>query len=222
MSESDREMAVFGVERVAERKRLLGLCGLAGAGKDSLAQVLVHSHGFQAVSFSGILKDVAAAVFCWDRRMLEGDTEESRAWRERVDPWWADRLSMPDLTPRMVLQRVGTDLFRAHFHDDMWVAHLERRLALMAGSNVVITDCRFENEVALVRRLGGRVVRVVRPPLPAWFAEYELGTGTVPEGVHRSEYCWVRAGFDTEVLNDGPDLASLEARAHALLSAPKL
>lgn len=187
---------------------LLAVCGLQGAGKDTLAAVLVERHGFAKLSFGTAIKDVCAALFGWDRGLLEGVTPESRAWRETVDEWWAARLGMPGLTPRKALQVVGTDVVRGAFHDDMWVAALER--TLRHHPRVVITDCRFPNEVRMVRRHGGKLVHVRRGPLPDWFEPYRAGRiEAPPPGVHVSEYAWAREEFDAAIDNDG-DVGALE------------
>ena len=83
---------------------ILGVTGLIGSGKDTIADYLVTEHGFKRISFAASLKDAVAAVFNWDRELLEGTTKQSRQWREQVDTWWADRLQMSNLTPRWVLQ----------------------------------------------------------------------------------------------------------------------
>jgi hypothetical protein len=140
---------------------IVALCGLIGAGKDTAADYLIERHSFKKLSFAGALKDAVSVVFNWDRQMLEGSTKESREWRESIDQWWAGRLNLPHLTPRFVLQYFGTDLFRNHFHNDIWIASLENKL-LSAKGNIVITDCRFKNELELFGKLGGHVVRIKR------------------------------------------------------------
>jgi hypothetical protein len=136
---------------------IIGICGFIGSGKDTAANYLVGWHGFRRDSFAGALKDAVAAVFGWDRELLEGLTTEARAWREQVDPWWAKRLNMPDLTPRWVLQYWGTEVCRQGFHDDIWIAALENRLRTRAG-HTVISDVRFPNEVASIRNAGGQII----------------------------------------------------------------
>ena len=42
---------------------IIGICGLIGAGKDTIADYLVNVHGFRRESFAGTLKDAVAAVF---------------------------------------------------------------------------------------------------------------------------------------------------------------
>jgi len=147
---------------------IIGVCGLIGSGKDTIADYLQNIHHFRKESFAHTLKDAVASIFGWDRDLIEGRTRESREWREQVDPWWADRLNMPHLTPRYVLQVWGTEVARRGFHDDIWIASLENKLR-KTRDDVVISDCRFPNEIAAIRRAGGIVIRVTRGLEPTWF-----------------------------------------------------
>ena len=106
---------------------IIGVCGLIGAGKDTVADYLVNIHEFRRESFAGTLKDAVSAVFGWDRIMLEGRTRASRAWREQPDQWWSQRLGR-EITPRWILQYWGTEVCRRSFHDDIWIASLENKL----------------------------------------------------------------------------------------------
>jgi len=188
---------------------IIGICGFIGSGKDTAANYLVGWHGFRRDSFAGALKDAVAAVFGWDRELLEGSTLESRAWRETVDPWWAERLQMTHLTPRWVLQYWGTEVCRQGFHDDIWIAALENRLRQRTG-HTVISDVRFPNEITAIRNQGGRIIWVQRGALPEWYdlaAESNHGTfnhmKTAYPEVHASETSWVGTKFDAEVDNNG-------------------
>ena len=147
---------------------IIGVCGFIGSGKDTIADYLVNIHQFRRESFANSLKDAVSQVFGWDRDMLEGRTRQSREWRERVDPWWAKRLNMPDLTPRWVLQYWGTEVCRRAFHDDIWIAALENKLR-SSNDDRVISDCRFPNEINSIKAAGGIVVRVVRGVEPDWY-----------------------------------------------------
>jgi len=183
---------------------LIALVGRAGSGKTTVARLLTSAHGFREESFSAPLKDAVASAFGWERRMLDGDTPESRAWREQVDRWWATRLNMPALTPRFVLQYVGTDLLRAGFHEDIWVASLQRRLhRYSTEERVVVSDIRFPNEAEAVRLAGGLVVRVVR---------------SVERGTHASEAGGDAIEADRELQNDGT-LEELRAHIDSLVES---
>ncbi len=184
---------------------IIGVCGLIGSGKDTIADYLVNIHQFRRDSFAASLKDAAAAVFGWDRDMLEGRTRSSREWREQVDSWWAHRLGMPHLTPRWVLQYWGTEVCRRGFHEDIWVASLENKLR-RSSDDVVISDCRFPNEVAALRRSGGYVIRVHRGKTPEWWpiavSNHDLMLQRYPS-VHASEWAWAATNFDRVIPNHG-------------------
>ena len=195
--------------------KIIGICGFMGSGKDTIADYLVNVHGFKRESFANSLKDAVATTFNWDREMLEGRSKQSRLWREQVDAWWAKRLDMPNLTPRWVLQYFGTEVVRNGFHDDMWIASLENRLA-QSTDDIVITDCRFPNELKAIRAAGGQCVRVKRGPEPQWYefaVQYNKGpkrnmTWALSRGqledqqIHPSEYSWVGQEFDCIFEND--------------------
>jgi hypothetical protein len=189
---------------------IIGVCGFIGSGKDTVADYLVNFHGFRRESFANSLKDAVAHVFGWDRTMLEGRTKQAREWREQVDPWWSERLNMPHLTPRWILQYWGTEVCRQGFHDDMWIASLENKLRT-SGDDVVISDCRFPNEIKSIKDAGGIIVCVERGIRPHWYdvAIQANKGGTkaqawlTKEGIHASETSWVGTKFDRTFDNNG-------------------
>lgn len=195
---------------------IIGVCGFIGSGKDTIADYLTNYHGFRRESFANTLKDAVSQVFGWDRTMLEGRTKQAREWREQVDPWWAERLKMPNLTPRLVLQLWGTEVCRRGFHDDIWIASLENKLRT-STDDVVISDCRFPNEIKSIKDAGGIIVWVKRGELPEWYdAALSLNRGQIQNmtwalskdklaklGIHASETAWVGTEFDAVLENDG-------------------
>jgi hypothetical protein len=193
---------------------IIGFVGLIGAGKDTAADYLVNFYGFRRDSFASTLKDAISNVFGWDRTLLEGRTKEAREWREQVDTWWADRLGIPQLTPRWILQYWGTDVCRKAFHDDIWIASLENKMR-KTSDNIVISDVRFPNEISAIHNAGGIVVRVKRGEDPAWFKSAEdYNKGPSNSGwsigklqlerahIHASEYSWVGGDIDFTVYNN--------------------
>lgn len=179
---------------------VIAICGFQGAGKDTLADQLIKNHGYIKLSFAGTLKDIVSIIFGWDRNMLEGATKESRAKREIVDEWWASRLNMPNLTPRWVLQHFGTELFRENFHQDIWIACIEKKISQYP--KVVITDCRFPNEIETLKKLGAKLVHIYRNELPPWFNDYKNGRCEPPVDLHPSEWSWIKNEFDYVINNN--------------------
>ena len=201
--------------------KIIGICGLIGGGKGTVADILVGEFGFEKLSFADTLKDTVAAVFSWPRYLLEGDTKESRDWRETVDHWWEARLAMPNLTPRWVLQYWGTDVFREHFHQDIWIASLEYKLSRAKKStahynNIVIPDTRFPNEINMIRKLGGEVWGVKRGEDPDWLINL-ITKGEEPNDIHPSEWSWVTENIDHVIGNNGT-IAELKDKVSILLN----
>ena len=203
---------------------IIGVCGFIGSGKDTVADYLVNFHEFRRESFASTLKDAVASVFGWDRTMLEGRTAQAREWREQVDPWWAERLDMPTLTPRWVLQYWGTEVCRRAFHDDIWIASLENKLRT-SKDNVVISDCRFPNEIQSIRDAGGKIVWVQRGELPDWYdtaIEANLGHNYAVQDlkmrkIHASETAWVGTNFDT-IIDNNRSIDDLYQQAKLIVS----
>jgi hypothetical protein len=194
---------------------IIGFVGFIGSGKDTAADYLVNFHEFRRDSFANTLKDAVAAVFGWDRTMLEGRTKMAREWREQVDPWWAERLKMPNLTPRWILQYWGTEVCRKAFHDDIWIASLESKLR-NSKDNIVISDVRFPNEIKAIHNAGGKVIRIKRGPEPEWYDDaananagdkymgWAIGKKRLETlKIHASETAWVGGDIDVTITNDG-------------------
>lgn len=199
---------------------IIGIAGFIGSGKDTLADYLVNFHQFRRDSFAAPLKDAAAAIFGWDREMLEGRTKQARIKREEVDAWWAEKLNIPGFSPRMALQIMGTEAMRQVFSDNIWTASLERRMR-DTMDDTVISDCRFANEMRAIKDSGGIVVRITRGPNPDWYSIAETANQHVWNGtpastestkaaqqlkaldIHASEHSWIGAPFDAVIDNNG-------------------
>jgi hypothetical protein len=178
---------------------LIGLVGFAGSGKDTVANILNDVHKYEKTAFADPLKDAVSIIFDWPRYLLEGDSESSRTFREKPDPYWSEKFGK-DFTPRMALQRLGTEACRQTFHQDIWILNLEKRISNQ--NNVVVTDVRFPNEIEFIKKMGGHVVRVKRGDEPEWwnYAKHD-NDGNTYDGstlmtvhfpnIHVSEWAWI-------------------------------
>ena len=209
---------------------IIGITGLIGSGKDTVAKLFVKSHGCAQDSFAAPLKDMCASIFGWDREMLEGDTIDSRDFRETPDLYWTKKLGIDSFTPRLALQLLGTDIMRTHFNENIWLSSLEYRMrkALNTSKCVVVSDARFVNELSLIKDLGGIVINVKRNELPDWY-EYAYKAnveGHVPSkhimntrfsNVHSSEWNWIGFEFDYEIENNTTieHLSDVVSKIHA-------
>jgi hypothetical protein len=185
---------------------IIGICGLIGSGKGTVGDILVEQ-GFTKVSFADKLKDGVATIFGWNRAMLEGDTDESRNWREQPDDFWSQETGR-NITPRIVLQEFGTECMRDGFDDSIWVSLLKKQMLDNPG-DYVIPDVRFRNEQDMIRELGGEIWRVQRGDVPEWYGCAMLDNTTGSNlmesyDVHVSEYKWIDMNnkFNTTIYNN--------------------
>lgn len=207
---------------------IFGISGFIGCGKSTVATQLMEEFGFRKDSFATNLKDACALIFDWPRHLIEGDTKESREWREITDDWWSKKLNIPNFNPRLALQLIGTNALRNHFNADLWFLTLENRIRKNPNQHVVISDVRFPNELKFIKDQGGILVKINRGPLPVWYETAlmanrgnsiagEIMEKTYP-AAHFSEWAWVGAiDYDYELNNNGT-LESLKSDVRNIVS----
>jgi len=183
---------------------IIGISGFQSSGKDTIADYLVKEHGFVKLSFASALKDIVAIIFGWSRERLEGLKVEDRQWREEIDHKWAKTLNIPCLTPRYVLQYLGTEVFRNHFHTDIWTKIVENQLSFY--ENVVVSDCRFANEIEMIKQNGGKIIQVHR-------YDHVLDI----DAKHPSELEWTKCHYDRVIKNNGT-IEDLHIKVNLILS----
>lgn len=181
--------------------KVIGLCGAAGAGKDTAASLM---DGHRAIAFADVLYQEVAQAYCCDvEELRDRDAKEvPQMWLtgidcedegfcnylESVDIWQSDADACKPCSPRQILQWWGD--YRRAQDPDYFVKAV--RLEVCAGMRkVVITDVRFANEAALIRQLGGEIWQIVRPGVAAG------GTG------HKSDTDGSEFAPDRVIVNDG-------------------
>jgi hypothetical protein len=183
---------------------VIGLAGLKGCGKSTVAQHLASEHGFARIRFAAPLKSMISRLLeemglghhqAW--HLIEGDHKETPT------PLFMGQ------TPRHAMQTLGTEWGRDLIGPDFWVACWrlmvdKARLDAMADQctdapvlKIIAEDCRFPNEAAAIRALGGKVVWIDRPGLAA--------TG------HASENSLTAADCDAVIRNDAAILDLTQA-----------
>ena len=122
---------------------LIGLAGKARCGKDTVGDILVAEHDFERVSFAGPLKDAVRTIL----GMSPGTLEEFKD--KELD-------FLDGVTPRRMLQTLGTEWGRETIHPEIWIRIARERIQLiqeMGGTNIVITDVRFDNEAEMILKI---------------------------------------------------------------------
>lgn len=143
-------------------RKLIALHGLAQSGKTTAAEYLVKHWGFIPITFADPIKAMIAAM-C-------GVTVE------QLDEAKDKMLPHMDVSIREMFQTLGTDWGRNMIDEDIWVNMVSEQIAQYSDNvDIVVTDCRFENEAALIREKGGIVAHIYRPDVPQMDHESEAG-----------------------------------------------
>lgn len=164
---------------------LIGFTGRAGCGKDTAASFLVKEYGFTPMAFASPLKKTAAALF----GLPETYFHDRELKEKPLEDW-------DGMSPRHMLQLLGTEAVRNTFGANFWIKRwLSEYRGLPYGTDVVVTDVRFNNEAQAIRDLGGTVIHIVRP---------DNAQLDAPAAAHGSE-AGVAASFqrDRLIMNDG-------------------
>jgi len=123
---------------------LIGICGKAGSGKDTIADHLVQKYGFERIALAEPIRRLVKDVF-----VLDHHTVYDRVAREQELTDW------PGWSVRKLLQFIGTELFRQNIEDDIWVKSLWLTVKQNPDKNYVVSDIRFPNEMQFFIDNGG-------------------------------------------------------------------
>lgn len=179
--------------------QLIGLTGRAGCGKDTIANFLMETHGFVQIALADPLRDGLDAMF--------GITSEQVYRRDLKE----EPIDWIGLSPRQLMQTLGTEWGRHHVAPDIWLRVAARRIEkyLQAKpclhiAGIVVSDIRFENEAEWLRSQGGSL----------WHIERAHKAHNVAD--HVSENGITRANSDIVIAND-KTIADLEEMVAEIL-----
>ncbi len=158
---------------------IISLTGNTGVGKDTMADYMVDQYGFVKISMADPFKRIAKDIYDFSDEQLWGPSET----RNREDK----RYRRPDgtyLTARIVTQLLGNELSRLAY-PETWIKYMRRTVKKvqegyfysekegafeMEGkksdyTGIIVSSCRFKNEIEAIREMGGSTVRLKRPAL---------------------------------------------------------
>lgn len=171
--------------------RLIGLTGwqgvTAGAGKDTAANFLkdYYRGQFRSVAFAEPIRAAMRAIFGWD------DSYFSHPKKNEVDERFG-------ISPRKAMQTLGTEWGRNLINTDLWLILAGQKAFPLtgAGFDVLITDTRFENEAAWIRKNDGVIWHIQRDA-----ALVASGAGTDVKHVSETGIKFVKG--DVKINNNG-------------------
>lgn len=151
-------------ERIRKEKEIVAFCGKKRSGKDTAGDA-VASFGYMPIAFADPIKKICQTVFEFSDGQVYGPK------KSEVDEFWG-------FSPRWVMQTIGTEMFRNHIGEDVWVKSLLARINSSNHDKFAVTDVRFPNEVDHLQRVGAEIVYIRRPkiepelnPVKKWIAK---------------------------------------------------
>ena len=209
---------------------IIVLCGVAGSGKDTIADILAEKHGFHKESFAAPLKKMLKLAYPdFDDEDLYGPSANRNCQYMQYPitccPFCGgglirggiDKLrycdednthdNIPDgLTPRIALQTLGTEWGR-RLYIDTWVDACFNRME--PGLDYAVTDGRFHHEVLRSNALGAITVRLSRG-----------SAGSTSTHASESEFSKIpKRDFGLVFDNENVDLEELPAKVETLYTA---
>jgi hypothetical protein len=170
--------------------KLIGITGRKFNGKDTLAKYFINTYNYKRYAFADPLKEACRHIFGFNDDQLYGEL------KEQVDEYW-------NTTPRNIFQYVGTELFRNNLskcpglewvEENIWYNVLKKSILDQWEKNpdqlIVITDIRFQNEIDLIKELGGISIKITKDNI--------LNTDT-----HTSEIDIDKLNVDYNIKNNG-------------------
>lgn len=161
---------------------LIGLCGPAGCGKDTLANKVLDHDAYERYRFADPIKNMLRQFH------IQDDVWEDRERKEVPIPWLG-------CSPRRMAQTLGTEWGRELIHPDIWVILAKGRWHILNAEGkgrMIIPDVRFRNEAEWIREEGGALIQLVRPE-----------TLIIDNSTHSSENGVPSESVDAAILNDG-------------------
>ena len=199
--------------------KIIALAGKAGYGKTTISKMITEIDPKSSVTaFAAPLKDMVRAIF---PQLTDYHLKDQVGKAAPTD-------LLNGYSPRELMQFFGTDFVR-RFDPDLWVKRakdkieLHRRPATRGRPKLnylVFDDCRFENEVNLIRQYDGCIIHLERTETEKSFTDKikaKLGIGV--DG-HASE-AGVRNLFQPDfdyVINTSEPMNITYARVQKMVS----
>lgn len=148
-----------------KKKTIIAFAGPKGVGKTSLSLMIKGILGQgQILSFADPIKDMVEKM-----GIARSIINDPKLKNEKLD--WLDK------SPREILQTLGTDWGREMIDQDIWIKIAENSIKQSDSDLIMFDDCRFQNEVDMIKRNGGHVVELYRPGFDEYTGEHKSELG---------------------------------------------
>jgi dephospho-CoA kinase len=143
-----------------DKNILIGLTGKAGSGKSISANFLKRVFDMKEYVMADPLKKIGMIIGFSENEMY--GTQEQKL---EINTFWG-------ISGRQFMQKFGTEICRDLVPEiipqmsKIWIKLLEKFLSENTDKNLIVSDVRFIDEVEAIRNNGGKIIEIVRPPIP--------------------------------------------------------
>jgi hypothetical protein len=163
--------------------------GKIGSGKSAAANIL-KKYSFEEETFAEPIKQFLLTIG-FNYEDVYGSQEE----KLKINKFW-------NVSGREFMQKFATDIMRNQLQSvlpqlelrgcTVWVRAMEKKILDNLSKNIVIGDGRFPDEIMLIKKYGGIVIKISRP-----------SNNGNNNSVHESESYFNSIVPDYEIINDG-------------------
>jgi hypothetical protein len=169
--------------------KIIALSGRKQSGKSTACEYIastITNSTYKIYSFADPLKeDICMNILGLSYNQCYGSDEEKNSLTHLI---WKNQ----QLTARDVMQIIGTEIFRS-MYPDVWVNALINKILSDDLDIALICDCRFPNEVEVVRQHHGYVLRLTRDPFNS--------DHTSEKALDKNNYDWENFDFICDNIN---------------------
>ena len=171
------------------KNNLIGISGKMQSGKDTVATLIQNyidrESPYIIKKFADKLKDITCILIGCNREQLEDSSFKESPLGEEWNKYKVGQIiynnkeellnsgytlndaEIIHLTPRKLLQLIGTDCGRKIIHPDIWVNATFCNYT--PSQKWILSDVRFPNEVKAIKDRGGIVIKVIRNDLSDFY-----------------------------------------------------
>ncbi|ARF11099.1 deoxynucleoside monophosphate kinase [Hokovirus HKV1] len=134
---------------------LIGVAGHYGSGKTTVSEYICKNYDFTRLNFAEPVKEICKTIFNFNDQQLYGNL------KNQIDTKW-------NITPRQAMQFIGTEFGRQFINnlipiqDNLWVTNLENKIDKKTDINIIIDDCRLQNEIEMIKKKNGIIIKIER------------------------------------------------------------
>lgn len=144
--------------------KIIGFAGRKQSGKTTCSQTILDfynslptKHDVKIYNFADLLKnEICINILGMSHNQCYGSDEDKNSITDL-------ELDGVKLTAREVMQFIGTDVFRK-MKRDVWANATIQKIKTESPDIAIIADCRFPNEVEVIKKAGGHVIKLTRNP----------------------------------------------------------